>query len=775
MVKSLSIWTCCLFSLSFSAFGQFPQQLSYQGLLVTPEGLPVTDGSSHTVRFVFYDAPAGGVVRYETSSFNVTTFKGLFTTIIGNSQPTAAVNPPIPLTIWDTPIYVEIIANGMSLGRVPLTSTPFAFKAHTANTIDAGNLTGVANLPNTVLDIDLQDLADGSLSGSRVGSGIDAANITNTLAVANGGTGATTVEGIRVSLGLVVGTDVQAADADLTDLADGTLDGSKVGAGVDANNITVNALAIANGGTAASTAETARTNLGLAIGTDIQAFDADLSDLADGTLTGSTIGSGIDAANITVNALAIANGGTGATTVADVRSNLGLGSLALLGSITSTEITDFSVSTDDIANRSVTPAKLQTAGAADGNRLLITDGNGDPQWTTNLNGNPVVTGSGTAGQLSYWTGSNTQSASPNLYWNNTTQSLAIGHSNPAYSLDIAGATSARSIQISQSYAGTSAQYGLSVEVNPSGTGSKYGVSSNLFGTTGSTSPLHGFYSNVTPSGSNAPVYGVYSVLNAGGSGVRYGVYSSILSDGTNGSFNTGVYSSVQGTGSGNHYGLRGYASGTNHLNYGVFGEASGTGAFTHTGVYGYASGGNHTNYGVFGFASGGTTNYAGYFAGDVYVSGTLSKASGTFKIDHPMDPENKYLYHSFVESPDMMNVYNGNATTDHAGRATVELPLYFEKLNKDYRYQLTVIGTFAQAIVEQEVADNKFVIATDKPGVRVSWQITGIRKDPYAEKNRVVPEVDKVGADKGKYLNPEAYGAPKEMGIGFLLPDRGNE
>src|SRR5262249_19043693 len=98
---------------------------------------------------------------------------------------------------------------------------------------------------------------------------------------------------------------------------------------------------------------------------------------------------------------------------------------------------------------------------------------------------------------------------------------------------------------------------------------------------------------------------------------------------------------------------------------------------------------------------GATNGLAGKFDGDVLVTGTLSKGAGTFKIDHPLDPENKYLYHSFVESPDMMNIYNGNLTTDENGDAVVALPDYFEALNKDFRYQLTVIGQFAQAVVAE--------------------------------------------------------------------------
>ncbi len=136
--------------------------------------------------------------------------------------------------------------------------------------------------------------------------------------------------------------------------------------------------------------------------------------------------------------------------------------------------------------------------------------------------------------------------------------------------------------------------------------------------------------------------------------------------------------------------------------------------------------------------------------GDTDIIGFLSKLGGSFKIDHPLDPTNKWLYHSFVESPDMMNIYNGNVTTDANGVATVELPEYFGVLNNDFRYQLTPIGVFAQAIISEEVHNNKFKIKTSMPDVKVSWQVTGIRQDNYAKDNRIEVEVEKTGWDKGK-------------------------
>jgi hypothetical protein len=143
----------------------------------------------------------------------------------------------------------------------------------------------------------------------------------------------------------------------------------------------------------------------------------------------------------------------------------------------------------------------------------------------------------------------------------------------------------------------------------------------------------------------------------------------------------------------------------------------------------------------------------------------VSKSSGDFKIDDPIDPGGKYLRHSFVESPDMMNIYNGNVTTDAEGLVVVEMPAWFEALNRDFRYQLTVIGQFAQAIVGSEMTDRKFTIRTDKGNVKVSWQVTGIRQDAWANAHRIPTEEVKPAIEQGHYLHPELFGAPPEMSI----------
>jgi hypothetical protein len=150
--------------------------------------------------------------------------------------------------------------------------------------------------------------------------------------------------------------------------------------------------------------------------------------------------------------------------------------------------------------------------------------------------------------------------------------------------------------------------------------------------------------------------------------------------------------------------------------------------------------------------------------GDLHVSGVVTKGSGSFKIDHPLDPENKYLYHSFVESPDMKNVYDGVVELNSRGEAVVVLPDYFEALNSDYRYQLTSIGRHAPIFIADEVGGNQFRIAGGRPGMRVSWQVTGIRKDAFANAHRIIPEVAKEPGMQGRYLHPLEWGQSLEKG-----------
>jgi hypothetical protein len=129
--------------------------------------------------------------------------------------------------------------------------------------------------------------------------------------------------------------------------------------------------------------------------------------------------------------------------------------------------------------------------------------------------------------------------------------------------------------------------------------------------------------------------------------------------------------------------------------------------------------------------------------------------------------------HSFVESPEMMNIYNGNVTTDANGSALVLLPESFSALNRDFRYQLTVIGTFAQSIVAEKMTDNHFRIKTSVPNVEVSWQVTGIRQDANARVNRIPVEEDKPAGQPAEASTsvPQAPQAVRQLKVTVSKPE----
>src|SRR5215211_3039877 len=225
---------------------------------------------------------------------------------------------------------------------------------------------------------------------------------------------------------------------------------------------------------------------------------------------------------------------------------------------------------------------------------------------------------------------------------------------------------------------------------------------------------------------------------------------------------TAIYGD-NGASGGSGTGVYGRSTSTGGNATGVFGEVpNGSGSYS-SGVKGVNDASGFGGFGVYGFSP---NNWSGYFQGSVNVVGTLYKSSGAFRIDNPLDPAHSYLQHSFVESPDMMNVYNGNVRTDAKGFATVKLASWFQALNKDYRYQLTVLGrSFADAIVYRKITDGRFTIETSRPHVKVSWQVTGIRHDAYARRHRLPVVVAKDATTRGKYLHPEEYGKPMTKSV----------
>jgi hypothetical protein len=229
----------------------------------------------------------------------------------------------------------------------------------------------------------------------------------------------------------------------------------------------------------------------------------------------------------------------------------------------------------------------------------------------------------------------------------------------------------------------------------------------------------------------------------------------------------GVYGSSNGQGV--------YGAGTTAGVYGITGTGEGVEGFSNGvsghGVVGSIGTNSGTAAGVYG-GSAGSSSYAGYFAGHTHITGTLSKGGGAFRIDHPLDPANRILQHSFVESPDMLNIYNGVVTADANGEAIVTLPDWFMALNRDFRYGLTPIGEFAPLYVKEEVSDGRFTIAGAKPRQRVSWQLSGIRQDAWANANRIEIELDKADAQRGQYLHPLEHGQSRSKGVDYPMQRR---
>ena len=337
--------------------------------------------------------------------------------------------------------------------------------------------------------------------------------------------------------------------------------------------------------------------------------------------------------------------------------------------------------------------------------------------------------------LSFTTG-----GSPTMYIT-AAGNVGIGTIPGAGKLDVRTATAAQNGIYSQATTGSAILASSTTGTAVNGQSSAGGA-----GVYGQTTTSQGVYGVATGTGngvygSAASGVGVYGTSVSG-----YGLYAQSTSNiGVYGRSTAGVavlgYSSVNGNYSGEFYN-------DNAAGYG--------------GIFWNTANGH--------YLQGGTPSYGGYSNGDFAVAGTLSKTAGTFKIDHPQDPANKYLVHSFVESPDMMNVYNGNIITNANGDATITLPGYFYSLNKDFRYQLTPIGSFAQTMVATKIsATNTFTIKSDKPNIEVSWQVTGVRQDAYANAHRIVDVVNKTGDEKGKYIHPELFGQAKEKGI-FYKP-----
>jgi hypothetical protein len=422
-----------------------------------------------------------------------------------------------------------------------------------------------------------------------------------------------------------------------------------------------------------------------------------------------------------------------------------------------------------------------------------------------------VTGSGTPGRLSRWTGvdsSNTFTLGNSNIFEDKFGKIGIGTTTPTSLLTIQGmvettlggykfpdgtiqTTAFNPNQVVRSLNGLTGNVtlaaGANITITPGGNTLTIAAANALTGVAHDTT-LTGNGTAASPLGVAVPLVlsgaaenpnSVVKITNtSGGVGLlventsgagtglsikaRTGVLAVGIGDNATGVFAEGGFGASGGTAVSTEGGLGFGGNGGAGLE--AFG-GGGTGAGASGGDGIIAAGAS----GINGAASGLAGRFMGNVSitsGNLAITGNLS-ATGTkmFKIDHPLDPENKYLNHAAIESSEVLNVYSGNVTTNANGDAIVSLPDWFEALNRDFRYQLTVLGQFAQAIVAEKIKGNRFAIKSNGPNVEVSWQVTGVRNDRGMQKHPFTVEEAKVGRERGSYLTPEAFDQSEEKGI----------
>jgi len=341
----------------------------------------------------------------------------------------------------------------------------------------------------------------------------------------------------------------------------------------------------------------------------------------------------------------------------------------------------------------------------------------------------------------------------------------LGLSDPSYRLHVSGSV----------YASTSNWAIRGVKTGTTGTFP--GVWGETESASANASGIRGFVLSTSSGSGSAGVFG----KNFGTTNVNYGVYGEAVS-----ASGRGVYG-VSTVTTGDAYGVYGQsASATGvygvstvsdgNVGRGVFGTCPTTGVRGDGqlfGVYGAATAASGAS-GLYADAPGGN-NYGVYSKGNVYVSQNLTVSGNkSFLIDHPHDPSGKYLYHFNTEGPEPFNIYRGSVVMDENGSARVTLPDYFEDINIDFTYHLTTVGAWAPVYVAEEINRNQFLISGGKPGLKVSWQVTAVRNDPWVRDNGYQTEVEKPEYERGTYLYPEGYGQPIELGR-YYNPDRKDE
>lgn len=709
---------------------QTPGEIGHQGILTDSLGNPIVEGT-YELTFSLYNQATGGNVLWSENQA-VTVEEGLFTVLLGEVNP---IDLP-----FDEPYWLDVKVDGDELNpRLRFAASPYSRRAATVDsvgpdairpgTLPTQSLFSVGAPLHAVLAVMSVDSAGWQLLGSE--NIADKAIMSTKISPAGGGTGQIlavqgdsvvwsdppAITGAAIPNKSVRSTKLNSEDGNPSEVMVAASGDSVVWSQVGTNTIAPKSVTVAKLSAASSSA-----------GQFL---------VSQGDLVAWGTGASLDQGSIPTSKLSSVEAGTGAVLLATPGDTAGWGL----------------VSAGSIADKGVTAQKVDPSGAAEGQILTVEGTNAvwkDPAG--------IGEGSVTYDKLSADGGAVGRvlavAEGDTVGWSQITSSnIAAGSITPSR-LSVSGAGNGEVLQVDAGNAVWSTLNGGALDdqsvpvakIDPASASAGniigYNGSSATWVNDGLTLP---YSATVTSTDTFGLRISSPSVIEGAGFAIQ-----GIMTSQNGGAFATAV---------------RGENRSTSALGIGVWGSHDGGG----WGVYGRSTSGR----GVYGSSPDG---FAGYFSGNVRVTGSIEKAGGSFKIDHPLDPENKYLLHSFVESPDMMNVYNGNVTLDGSGQAVVTLPEWFQALNMDYRYQLTPIGAPGPNLyIAQEITNNAFRIAGGSAGMKVSWQVTGVRNDAWARENRIPVELPKVGAERGTYLHPEAFGLSPSRGVEAATEQQLNE
>ncbi len=715
--------------LSTFIFAEVPRLINYQGRLTDNTGTSVSDGP-YLVKFNIYGSESGNDSLWSSGFRIINTNDGLFFYQLGSAE----MLPDDIFSGAERWLGIRVGTDAEICPRIRLTSTPYSYQTLRSDT--SAYATDIAD--NIVTE---NKIADNAITENKIAdNSVHSAHIQDY-----------SISAIDIGYEEITGDNIE----------NGTIGFADIGSNGAAEG---QVMKMVDGSWVAADDD-------IGAGGDITAVSAGV-----GLMGGATSGEAILAIadegviNSMVADTAITNGKIAdkAITSDKIQESAVTSTKIFNRAVISEKLDNYAVTTDKLADNAVTNSKLaansitsdKIAPDAVGNEEIVVDAVGTPEIAADaVTSDKLADSSVTTSKLSKHAITN-EKLDDNCVGTSKIAPQAVTSEQIAnytiYNQDINSAADIETSKIS----GTAVNLSSAQII----TGDKTFGGTVYFGDSTMIVDNNGISIGDTATSSDSYLIQMDRTYLTGSA--RYGIHSEMENFGGGSLYGYRCFTNSYGGGIA--YGVRTSVYSNNHR-YGVYGHAldNGDGTGYSYGVLGSAQNGEIA-YGVYGSVSGATTNWAGYFTGNVNVIGTLIKGGGSFRIDHPLDPENKYLQHSFVESPDMMNVYNGNIILDDFGKAVVELPEYFEALNKDFRYQLTAIGGPGPNLyIAEMISGNHFVIAGGQPGSMVSWQVTGVRKDNWAESNRIQVELDKPGYEKGLYLHPESFGFGRDKFINY--------